>query len=388
VMPHARRRIIRPMRTPVPLLLLLLLAPAIAGADPRVTQRRAAVAIICHRGASEFAHENTLDAYRATFELGGEGNEIDVRATRDGVLVCFHDDMLDMLLSGAYGDVADHTWAELQTFPFRNPGPMAATCSIPTLEQALWLHRQFSGLVMLDVKQPGLDDAIAEVLDKTKTWEHVIGVNAENAPKLAKDPRIKLRRIKAGLFGDRSDVFPDKIAAALKLPGDDLIVDDPRAAIVAMGDKFGGPSPRSAPEPARAPADDPPLAQLVGELRVIAETNDTKRMIARARAADAMLERRVTDPAALAALTEAAGHRTLHKEWIYGMDLPRHRRRFGAARVDRLEGPGKRRAGARNPLGHRPGAAGRPRSALAQPAGVDGLANQVRRDGVARIITR
>ena len=51
--------------------MLMALAPATAVAAPhphdRVAQRRAGVAVICHRGASEFAHENTLDAYRATW---------------------------------------------------------------------------------------------------------------------------------------------------------------------------------------------------------------------------------------------------------------------------------------------------------------------------------
>ena len=71
-------------------------APAETVERPRqrhqqVAERRQGVHVICHRGASEFAHENTLEAYRATFELGGDGNEIDVRSTKDGVLVCFHD---------------------------------------------------------------------------------------------------------------------------------------------------------------------------------------------------------------------------------------------------------------------------------------------------------
>src|SRR4051812_8672601 len=49
----------------------------------RVTARRKQTHVICHRGASEFAVENTLEAYRATLELGGDGNEIDIRATKD-----------------------------------------------------------------------------------------------------------------------------------------------------------------------------------------------------------------------------------------------------------------------------------------------------------------
>src|SRR5690349_13923037 len=79
----------------------------------RVAQRRSGICIICHRGASEFAHENTLEAYRATFELGGDGNEIDIRQTRDGVLVLFHDDMLDGNLK-EFGDVSDYTYKQLQ----------------------------------------------------------------------------------------------------------------------------------------------------------------------------------------------------------------------------------------------------------------------------------
>ena len=74
----------------------------------RVAEQRNGVGILCHRGASEFAHESTLEAYRATFELDDDGNEIDIRQTKGGVLVCFHDDMLDHQLE-AYGDVSDYT---------------------------------------------------------------------------------------------------------------------------------------------------------------------------------------------------------------------------------------------------------------------------------------
>src|SRR5947209_2130140 len=114
--------------------------PAIATETPeaarqrheRVARRRQGTDIICHRGSSEHAHENTLEAFRATFELGGDGNEFDIRMTKDGVLVVFHDDMLDRLLD-AYGDVADYSWEELQRFTFRNPGRFGGQCRIPTL---------------------------------------------------------------------------------------------------------------------------------------------------------------------------------------------------------------------------------------------------------------
>src|SRR5205085_7405835 len=106
------------MRCPLSVAALLLAtstfaaAPALetpaqaAGRHARVARRRAGIGVICHRGASEFAHENTLEAYRATFELGGDGNEIDVRRTKDGVLVCFHDDTIEGQFH-AFGAVSD-----------------------------------------------------------------------------------------------------------------------------------------------------------------------------------------------------------------------------------------------------------------------------------------
>src|SRR5438477_10595063 len=119
-----------------PLLLLFLPASWVVAADlpairaeapdeakrrhELVAGRRKGVDVICHRGSSEHAHENTLEAFRATFALGGDGNEFDIRRTRDGVLVVFHDDMLDRLLD-AYGDVSELSWAELRRCRFRNP---------------------------------------------------------------------------------------------------------------------------------------------------------------------------------------------------------------------------------------------------------------------------
>src|SRR3954447_6643078 len=129
----------------------------------RVAERRKGTDVICHRGASEHAHENTLEAFRATFELGGDGNEFDIRATKGGVLVVFHDDMLDRLLE-AHGDASEHTWEELQTFRFREPGRFGERCRIPTLVEVIELHRRHAGLMHLDIKRHGLDRAIADLL--------------------------------------------------------------------------------------------------------------------------------------------------------------------------------------------------------------------------------
>src|SRR5439155_23761160 len=204
----------------------------------RVAERRKGVDVICHRGASEHAHENTLEAFRATFDLGGDGNEFDIRRTKDGVLVVFHDDMLDRLLE-AYGDVGDYPWEELKRFRFRNPGRFGAQCRIPTLVEVFDLHRRYGGLMHLDIKRPGLDGAIADLLTSTDLWDPVAYCNTENGGVILRDPRLKPRRYKAGLYLDRSEVFPAAIAAALRKPGDGLIVDDPRGVAIVLGRKPG-----------------------------------------------------------------------------------------------------------------------------------------------------
>ena len=48
-------------------------------------------AVIAHRGASGHRPEHTLAAYQLAFRLGADAIELDLQATRDGVVVCFHD---------------------------------------------------------------------------------------------------------------------------------------------------------------------------------------------------------------------------------------------------------------------------------------------------------
>ena len=51
--------------------------------------------VVAHRGDSAHHPENTLAAFRAALAIGVAMQEFDVGATRDGVLVCLHDDNLD-----------------------------------------------------------------------------------------------------------------------------------------------------------------------------------------------------------------------------------------------------------------------------------------------------
>src|SRR5207253_10793040 len=50
---------------------------------------------IAHRGASGYAPEHTVAAYRLAMEQKADFVEPDLAVTKDGVLVCLHDDTLD-----------------------------------------------------------------------------------------------------------------------------------------------------------------------------------------------------------------------------------------------------------------------------------------------------
>jgi hypothetical protein len=297
----------------------------------RVAERRKGTDIICHRGASEHAHENTLEAFRATFELGGDGNEFDIRRTKDGVLVVFHDDMLDRLLE-AYLDVSDYTWQELQRFRFREPGQFGEQCRIPTLVEVFDLHRKYAGLMHLDIKRHGLDQDIAQLLTRMDMWDQVGYCNTETGGDILRDPRLKLRRYKApGLYADRSEVFPDAITAALKKPGDGVIVDDPRGVAVALGRKLGKLSTEPvSPRKVISHKEDkrPSESQLIATLRRdngwdrVAETDVDKaasavRIEERARAAEQLLASKTSSREAFAVLEERVRKRSLHKDWMY-----------------------------------------------------------------------
>ncbi len=47
--------------------------------------------LIAHRGASAYAPENTLPAYRLAIKQGADFVEQDLQITRDGILICLHD---------------------------------------------------------------------------------------------------------------------------------------------------------------------------------------------------------------------------------------------------------------------------------------------------------
>jgi hypothetical protein len=304
-------------------------APEASARHARVAARRAGRLVFAHRGSMEIAAQNTLEAYRTTLELGGDGNELDVRRTTDGVLVCFHDDMLDGLVD-AFGDVSDYTWQELQRFAFRTPQLYGASARIPSLAEVLDLHRQLDGLLVFDFKVPGLGPDVAALVEALDMWDHIAG-GAD--PAISGHPGFVPGPPMLGLF-DKRDVDPVALADAVASSAGAFMTDDPRGILRALGRPLGPLTPTPHRSPQRVPAyrASPPVVDLVAVLagdtdsttlhsdaagRASAGANITTRAIA------ASLLRTDGDRSAsvLEALRGRALARSLHQDWRYmGLD--------------------------------------------------------------------
>ncbi|MCZ7545146.1 MAG: glycerophosphodiester phosphodiesterase [Anaerolineae bacterium] len=116
---------------------------------------------IAHRGASAYAQENSLAAFRKAAELGADMVEIDIRATADGVPVVSHDSSLKRVF-GVEGNVGDYTLSQLRALTPADREP------IPTLEEVAAECRQLDLGLYLDIKEltAPVAAAIVESLDR------------------------------------------------------------------------------------------------------------------------------------------------------------------------------------------------------------------------------
>lgn len=89
-----------------------------------------------HRGASEYAPENTLSSFYLGLMQGANGIETDVQRTRDGALVLFHDETLDRV-TDAKGPLAEYTLEELKEVKVYGNAPNGFYDRIITLKKFL-----------------------------------------------------------------------------------------------------------------------------------------------------------------------------------------------------------------------------------------------------------
>ena len=113
------------------------------------------VLAIAHRGASGYAPENTLAAFRRAVAQGVSFIETDLQLTRDAHLVAIHDETVDRT-TGGHGAVQHMTLAEIRRL---DAGAWFASEfigeRIPTLEEILVFSKKYDVVFYLELKPSG-----------------------------------------------------------------------------------------------------------------------------------------------------------------------------------------------------------------------------------------
>jgi glycerophosphoryl diester phosphodiesterase len=127
-----------------------------------------------HRGGASDQPENTLPAFARAVELGYRYLETDTHVTADGVLVAFHDDVLDRVTDRT-GRISDLPWSEVAR-------ARIGTEPIPLLEDLL---AAFPGArVNIDPKHDGAVRPLAALLLRTGAVDRV-GIGSFSDRRLA-----------------------------------------------------------------------------------------------------------------------------------------------------------------------------------------------------------
>ncbi|WP_247827665.1 glycerophosphodiester phosphodiesterase family protein [Arthrobacter antioxidans] len=142
-----------------------------AGAPPRPQP-----IALSHRGFAPDGGENTLAAFGRAVELGFRYLEIDVHASSDGVVMVFHDEVLDRV-TGDRGPVAARTAEELGRLSVGGGG------GIPTLEAVLlrWPELRLN----IDVKSDACVRPFAELVNRHAAHDRVLVASFSDRRRLA-----------------------------------------------------------------------------------------------------------------------------------------------------------------------------------------------------------
>lgn len=132
--------------------------------------------IVAHRGLLEHTPENTLANFRACLELH-MGFEFDVQRTKDGHLVCIHDDTVNRTTNGT-GKVADLTLEEIRLLDAGNWFDRTFTGEkVPTIEEVVALiadHHEKEVLIAVDLKAAGVEQYVVRMAERHKVLDRLL----------------------------------------------------------------------------------------------------------------------------------------------------------------------------------------------------------------------
>ncbi|MDX5864551.1 glycerophosphodiester phosphodiesterase [Bacillus cereus group sp. BfR-BA-01119] len=140
---------------------------------------------IAHRGASAYAPEHTIAAYKLGQQLKGDYIEIDLQMTKDGYLVAMHDETLNRTTNGT-GLVKEHTLEELKQLKadssFNEKHPNLAkkeyeNAKVPTLEEVIEVFGHDANYYIKTKspdEYPGMEEKLLEIINHYEIQDKVI----------------------------------------------------------------------------------------------------------------------------------------------------------------------------------------------------------------------
>jgi glycerophosphoryl diester phosphodiesterase len=172
----------------------MLIAIGVSAQPPRKTN-------VAHRGASAYAPEHTLAAYRLALEQGADFVEQDLAVTKDGVLICIHDPTLERTtnVEELFPDrSAPITWeGKTVNSWFANDFTLA---EVKQLDAGSWFDPKFKG-----ERIPTFDEAVVLIKGKAGLFPEL------KTPELYRSRSVDFERLvaaaldKHGLRGANAD---------------------------------------------------------------------------------------------------------------------------------------------------------------------------------------
>lgn len=125
---------------------------------------------MAHRGGAAEFPENSMVAFQNAISLGYRYLETDVRVTRDGRLVAFHDERTDRVTDQP-GPLAERTWDEVRRLRLRDAEGSITDERIPLLEELLAAFPD--ARLNIDAKESRALAPLVELILRTRSIDRV-----------------------------------------------------------------------------------------------------------------------------------------------------------------------------------------------------------------------
>lgn len=206
------------------------------------------VVVISHRGDWRNYPENSIPAIESVIRMGVDMMELDVKMTKDSVLVLMHDQTINRMTNGK-GLIKDMTYDSLMTFKLKRAHNVTTdSLRIPTLREALLCCKDRI-LVNVDHAYPYYKE-IVELTEELGVTGQVLMKGKSNIDKVNEDmakhennllymPIIDINRPKGqALFAEylERNVVPMAFEVCWQVPGEEI--DSCAAEIKKMGSKL------------------------------------------------------------------------------------------------------------------------------------------------------